>query len=405
MTNKSNGSGSVYQEKKSGRWIAAVTLTPDAHGRRRVKRKVVKTKSLANKALIELQIELSKKTLTLRSNETVAQFAERWLTEVIPLRGLKPSSVSNYQQMIHYYIVPTLGKKRLSDLKSQHVLNLVNSLRERGLSTNTTRRARSILHNMLEAAVEEDSLTKNPVVRTSFIKKSVGEQSRVQKSYSTEEVNRALEVLKGSAYEGPFRLMVCLGLRIGEVIALRWEQVETEKKQLWIVRTEAHIAKLLGDNTWSIQRVEGSTKSNRKRVLHLTNDQVDFLSAHNKTQNRLKFRNGESWNPEGYVFTTENGTPYAANNIRSGLKRVLMKNGLRWIRLHDLRHTAGFLAVEAGVGIEDVQDMLGHASIQITKDVYVGHVQAGSDRAVRALEDYIRAGSNELTRGVVNGRA
>jgi integrase len=118
----------------------------------------------------------------------------------------------------------------------------------------------------------------------------------------------------------------------------------------------------------------------------------------------LKFRNGQNWNPEGYVFTTENGTPYAANNIRSGLKRVLTKNGLRWIRLHDLRHTAGFLAVEAGVGIEDVQDMLGHASIQITKDVYVGHVQAGSDRAVRALEDYIRGGSQSSLKGVINGR-
>jgi integrase len=110
--------------------------------------------------------------------------------------------------------------------------------------------------------------------------------------------------------------------------------------------------------------------------------------------------NGEKWNPEDYVFVTENGTPFAANNIRSGLKRVLTKNGLRWIRLHDLRHTAGFLAVEAGVGIENVQDMLGHASIQITKDVYVGHVQAGSDRAVQALEDYIRAGSQPLVSSV-----
>lgn len=403
MTNRANGTGSVYQEK-NGRWIAALTLTPDVNGRRRVKRLVRKTKQLANKALIELQIEHSKKTLTLRSNETVEQFSERWLTEVIPLRGLKPSTISNYQQMVHYYIRPILGSKRLSDLKSQHVLNLVNSLKERGLSTNTTRRARSILHNMLETAVEEDLLSKNPVVRTSFIKKSVNEISSVQKSYSTEEVNRALGILRGSPYEGPFRLMVCLGLRIGEVIALRWDQVEVETKQLWIIRTEAHVAKLLGDNTWSVQRVEGSTKSNRQRVLHLTNDQVDFLSAHNKTQNRLKFRNGQNWNPEGYVFTTENGTPYAANNIRSGLKRVLTKNGLRWIRLHDLRHTAGFLAVEAGVGIEDVQDMLGHASIQITKDVYVGHVQAGSDRAVRALEDYIRAGSQLSLNHVINGR-
>ena len=395
--------GSVYQEK-NGRWVAALTLTPDAYGKRRVKRLVRKTRQLANKALIELQVEHSKKTLTLRSNETVEQFSERWLTEVIPLRGLKPSTLSNYQQVVHYYIRPILGSKRLSDLKSQHVLNLVNSLKERGYATNTIRRARSILHNMLETAVEEDLLSKNPVVRTSFIKKSVNEISNVQKSYSTEEVNHALDILRGSSYEGPFRLMVCLGLRIGEVIALRWDQVEFETKKLWVVRTEAHIPTLLGDNTWSIQRVEGSTKSNRMRVLHLTDDQVDFLTEHRKTQNRLKFRNGESWNSDRYVFTTENGTPYAANNIRSGLKRVLTKNGLRWIRLHDLRHTAGFLAVEAGVGIEDVQDMLGHASIQITKDVYVGHVQAGSDRAVRALEEHIRNGSLTKLKDVVGRR-
>ena len=108
-------------------------------------------------------------------------------------------------------------------MKSLHVLNLVNNLKEKGLSTNTTRRARSILHNMLEMAVEEDLLPKNPVMRTSFIKKSPDEKTRVQKSYSTQEVNSVLEVLKGSIYEGPFRLMVCLGLRIGEVIALRWD--------------------------------------------------------------------------------------------------------------------------------------------------------------------------------------
>jgi integrase len=357
---------------------------------------------LANKALIQLQVEHSSKTLTIRSNETVGQFAERWLLEIIPLRGLKPSTVSNYQQMVHYYIKPILGKKRLSDLKSQHVLNLVNSLKDRGLSTNTIRRARSILHNMLETAVEEDLLSKNPVVRTSFIKKAIGEETRVQKSYSTQEVNRALTILRGSIYEGPFRLMVCLGLRIGEVIALRWEQVDFSENKLWVVRTEGHIATLMGDESWSVERVEGTTKSNRKRVLYLTTDQVEFLQIHQKAQRKMRLKSGPAWNAESYVFTTENGTPFAANNIRSGLKRLLTKNGLRWIRLHDLRHTAGFLAVEAGVGIEDVQDMLGHASIQITKDVYVGHVQAGSDRAVRTLEDYIQSGGQPIQRKIGN---
>jgi len=255
---------------------------------------------------------------------------------------------------------------------------------------------------MLETAVEEDLLSKNPVVRTSFIKKAIGEETRVQKSYSTQEVNRALIILRGSIYEGPFRLMVCLGLRIGEVIALRWEQVDFEQNQLWVVRTEGHIATLLGDDSWSVERVEGTTKSNRKRVLYLTSDQIEFLQSHQKVQRKMRLKNGPAWNAESYVFTTENGTPFAANNIRRGLKRLLTKNGLRWIRLHDLRHTAGFLAVEAGVGIEDVQDMLGHASIQITKDVYVGHVQAGSDRAVRTLEDYILSGAQSIQRKISN---
>jgi len=136
----------------------------------------------------------------------------------------------------------------------------------------------------------------------------------------------------------------------------------------------------------------------------MTSDQVDFFQNHLRIQKRVRFKNGPSWNSENYVFTTENGTPFAANNIRKGLNTLLTKNGLRWIRLHDLRHTAGFLAVEAGVGIEDVQDMLGHASIQITKDVYVGHVQAGSDRAVRTLEDYIRAGSQSSLIRINGGR-
>lgn len=394
MTSRANGNGSVYQEK-NGRWVAALSLTPSADGKRRVVRRICKSKSLANKALLDLQYQHKNKSLTIRSNESISEFADRWLAEVVPLR-VTQSTLSNYQQIVHYYIKPYLGSKRLSDLKSQHVLNLVNDLKVKGLSTNTIRRARTVHHNMLEMAVEDDLLSKNPVVRSSYIKKIPGEKTRVQKSYSTLEVNRAFEVLKDSAYEGPFRLMVNLGLRIGEVIALRWSEVLIDEKQLWIVRSEAHISKPLGDNTWTTERIEGPTKSNRKRFLQLTSDQVEFLEKHKKAQARTKLRNGPSWNPHGYVFTTENGTPFAANNVRSGLKRVLTKNGLRWIRLHDLRHTAGFLAVEAGVGIEDVQDMLGHASIQITKDVYVGHVQAGSDRAVQALEDHIRMGLQPL---------
>lgn len=389
MARRGNGEGSVYKEGKSGRWIAAFTLPPASDGKKRTTRRVRKTKAEANRALIELQLGAKQRTLTLSSTISVRDYSEYWFINILPLRGLKPSSLSNYQQMLHYYILPTVGRKRIDALRSQDILELVNHLRSRNLSTNTIRRARSILHNMLESAVEEDLIGKNPITRTSSVKKSDSEITAVKKSYSREEVSEALVALKSSPYEGLFRCMVFLGLRIGEVIALRWKQVDFEENAVWIVQTEAHIPTLVGDGTWISERVNGSTKSNRKRQLHLSEDLKSFLLQLRKEQTKRRMATESNWNEENYVFVTKNGSPYAANNIRKGLHAVLSKNGIRSIRLHDLRHTAGFLAVEAGVAINDVQDMLGHADIAITKNTYVGHVQKGSDRAVLELENYI----------------
>ncbi|MDP1711721.1 MAG: tyrosine-type recombinase/integrase [Candidatus Nanopelagicaceae bacterium] len=394
MARRANGQGSVYQERKSGRWIAAFTLPPTSEGKKRVPKRVCKSKAEAHKALVEMQIQAKQRTLTLSSTVTIRKYAEYWFSNVLTLRGLKPSSLSNYQQMLHYYILPTLGSKRLDTLRSQDVLEMINQLKAKDLSTNTIRRARSILHNMMESATEQDLIAKNPVTRTSAVRRPETEKTMVQKSYSVGEVNQALSALRGSPYEGLFKCMVLLGMRIGEVIALRWEQVDLEESSLWVIQTEAHIPTLVGDGTWVTERVNGSTKSNRKRKLHLTEGLSAFFFLLRREQAKTRMPFGPRWNPENYVFVTNNGTPFAANNVRRGIDSVLSRQGIRHIRLHDLRHTAGFLSVEAGVGINDVQDMLGHASIQMTKDIYVGHVQAGSDRAVLGLESHIAAFSH-----------
>lgn len=389
MARRANGQGSVYPNKKSGGWMAAVVVGRYPNGKPKTVRRTAKTKADANKVLLEMQIMKKQHSLTLSSTTTIEKYSVYWFENILPLRGLKPSSLSNYQQMCHYYILPFIGRKRLDVLRSQDVLGMINHLKARNLSTNTIRRARSILHNMLESAVEEDLIGRNPVTRSSSVKRPEDEITAVRRSYSGEEVSRALLALKDSPYEGLFKCMVFLGMRIGEVIALRWEQIDFEDLALWIIQTEAHIPILVGDGTWVTRRVNGSTKSNRKRKLHLTQDLSAFFMLHHREQAKIRMPFGPQWNPENYVFVTRNGTPFAANNVRKGLNLALAKHGIRHIRLHDLRHTAGFLAVEAGVAINDVQDMLGHADIGITKDTYVGHVQKGSDRAVSGLETYI----------------
>ena len=336
-----------------------------------------------------MQILTEKGMLNVYSSIKLRDFGKLWFSEILPLRGLKPSSLSNYQQMANFYIYPTLGTQQLDSIRPTDILDWVNSLRLSGLSTNTIRRARSILLNMLESAVGQDILNRNPVTSSSAVRKVEGETSQVKKSYSAAEVLMALEALSQTSYEGPFRLMVFLGLRIGEVIGLKWDQVSFDTNQIWIVQTEGNIPVLNSDGTWKYQRVSGSTKSGRKRVLQLSESQAVFLKKHRKEQSRTRFSHGQNWNPDNYVFVTSNGTPFAANNVRKGIKSVLSKHGIRVIRLHDLRHTAGFLAAEAGISVNDIQDMLGHSNIAITKNIYIGHVQAGSDRAVFGLEKHI----------------
>ena len=153
MTRRANRQGSVYQEK-NGRWIAAITLPPSSDGKKRVSKRIRKSRKEALDALVELQIQLKQHTLTPASTTNVIWYSEYWVSKVLPLRGLKPSSTSNYQQILHFYILPILGKKRIDTVRSSDVLEMVNILKARGLSTNTIRRALSILHNLMETAVE-----------------------------------------------------------------------------------------------------------------------------------------------------------------------------------------------------------------------------------------------------------
>jgi integrase len=400
---RANGQGSVYLNKEKGRWMAAMPLPPHADGKKRVRRKTCLTKGQAHKALIEMQGLAQKNLLTQSISTTVKTYSEHWFKDILPLRGLKPSTHSNYYQMLHYYILPLIGSKRLVDIRPQNVLEMVNNLKKRGLRTSTIRGARRILHNMMESAVAEELITSNPVTALSSIKKPEDETSMVQKSYTSEEVRRALELLQDTPYLGLVRCMALLGLRIGEVIGMRWDQINFEEKEIWISRSEANIAVAVGDGTWKYTRVAGTTKSNRKRKLLLTDEQETFLKQHRRKQKEKRLKYGSSWNPLDHIFVTESGTPFASNNVSRAVKKIFDKNGLRHIRFHDLRHTAGFLLSEKGVDLGDICDMLGHADIQTTKNIYIGHVQIGSDRAVRGLEEYILAeGSRRVPKKVSN---
>lgn len=386
------GEGSIFEGKnKSGKkvWLVEVIVAHDAQGKPKTTRRTAHSLQGARKLRAELNAAKTQGKLTQQHNESVEEFGRYWARSVKP-NSVKPSTSSGYEWLFRKYVTPYLGKKKMSELKFRDVSDWINSLLLSGLGASTVNSARAVLGQVCKQAVRQGILSTNPVTLTDKVRKLNGEKTQVCPAWTKEEAAEVLKAAEGSEMDLFIHLCLLLGLRHGEALGLKWDAIDFENRSIAIKFTlkDERRETASGRGVVRLSLQDPKTKSSI-RNLPMSPRLFAAFERHKMCQSVRKMQAGERWKESGMVFTSEVGTGvYQANN-RNFYYRFLKANGIRKIRIHDIRHTFGTLALESKAPIETVSQAMGHSDIGITKKIYAPDVRGLNERAVQSFENYV----------------
>lgn len=387
------GDGAIWAVKKPNGttvWKVEITLGLGEDGKVKKTRRTASSKAEA----IELRRVLNAKKLQGELQKKVStrfeDFAIHWVREVKTQR-VRSTTAADYEFRIRQYLNPHFSGKNLDQISPTDIQRWTSKLRTKNLSTSTVNGARRILFGIFRYAVRQGIILTNPVASTDALKRQPGESTQVRPHWTKDE---ALLVLK-AAKETPdldlfLHLAVLLGLRHGELLGLTWSAIDLERETLSVRQTLTDLRTVGPDGSGQVRTVVNPPKTNASlRTLHLSEQNLAAIERHKMRQSVRRIQAGELWVENDFVFTTGVGTPISQANSLKAFKAFICAHGLRYIRIHDIRHTTAVLALEAGASLEWISQAFGHTGTEITKMVYAPYVQVLNDKFVDVLEGYL----------------
>lgn len=337
-----------------------------------------RTKRQAEAALAEVLTRIEGGVYVTPTKQTVAQYLAGWLESVRP--SLRPCTFTRYEQYVRLHIPPDIGRLPLAKLTPQHLQRLYADRQEAGLSPMSVRHLHAVLHKALGQAARWGVTARNSA---DLVTPPRGERRQMD-TLSPEEARRFLEAAQGDRFHAVYALALSTGMRQGELLALRWTNVDLNKGAVQVTGT----LQLTGDG---FAIAETKTAKSRRQVL-LTKTAIDALRQHRIAQAAARLRMGPAWTDNDLVFANEvGGFVDAGNLVRRSFFPLLKRAGIRRVRFHDLRHSAATLLLSQGVHPKIVSEMLGHSQIAITMDLY-SHVTPTMQRQAAEAMDAVLGG-------------
>ena len=327
---RSNNEGSITR-RADGRWVARVTLE---NGKRKCL--YAKTRREAAKLLTAALRDRDVGLPLVGDRQTTAQYLTSWLEAIE--HSVKPRSYRAYSSVVRLYVVPTLGKITLSKLTAQHLQHLYADKLKAGLSATTVRHLHAVMHKALDSALRLGLIQRNvadlvhpPRVKRHELLTLTAEQARL-----------LLETAEGERFEALFVLAVTTGMREGELLGLKWRDIDFDGGILRVERT----LNVIGGKLFF---AEPKTELSRRRLM-LPQRALQALDAHRGRQREERAWLEEAWAEMDLVFPNTIGRPEDPRSFaRREFLPLLRKSGLPRIRFHDLRHTAATLLLEEGI--------------------------------------------------------
>ena len=371
---RANGEGNL-RKRKDGRWEGRYTAGHDPETGKAIYRNVLGRTQAEARAKLKAAIEEAKHIDPVKSKKyTVGKWMDEWFENYAKVK-VRPSSHQTYRGYIDNHIKPNIGKIPLEKLTSLDLQKLYKKLLTRGrvnrleskgqpkgLSPKTVRNIHQILASAMKLAREQKLIASDPTEGCALPKV----EHREMKTLPVEQLASFLREAKESGVFELYYVELATGLRRGELLGLKWEDLDLEHGEL---RVKRQVARINGGV------VEAPLKTkNAYRTLPLSEDTIQLLKEQKK-------KVGSS----PWVFPSPTGGPISPDSVLHMLHRVLKRAGLSRIRFHDLRHTFATLALQNGVDVKTVSGMLGHYSAGFTLDTYAHVTTSAQKEAAKAM--------------------
>lgn len=372
MAHRGRGEGSIYR-RKDGRWAASITLES-----RKRKTFYGKTRREVQEQLAKALHEQQQGTLATGSRQTVKAFLLNWMEDVHK-QNIRLGSQRRYTSLLKNHILPEIGHIPLQKLTAQQVQALYTRKLKSGLSVSMISGIHALLHKALDQAVKWKLVSINVCDAVSVPTKPKHENHPL----TPEQAKKLLEAARSHRLETLLTVALATGMRKGELLSLRWADVDFEDMSLQVKRT--FLGKYKGEN----KENEPKSASGRRNI-PLAQFAVDALKQHRVRQLEAHLQVGDAWVDRDLVFCKHNGDFIALTTFHELFKALLRDAGLPNIRFHDLRHSAATILLSMGVDMKVIQQILGHSNYAITANIYSHVLQSMSREAMQKMDDAFR---------------
>jgi len=368
MVRRSNNEGSITK-RPNGTWRAQVSIDG-----KRISHNG-NTKAECQRWLRKMIEQIEQGLTYAGSQMTLEEFLSKWILTV--RTSLRPKTAHQYEQLINRYILPALGKLKVKDLRPEIVDDFYQKQLKAEVGVRTVKYIHSVLHAGLEKAVKLGLIGRNPVDGATPPRLVNKEMQVLDES----QVTQFLLGVQGDRNEALFHLAIKTGMRQGELLGLKWIDLDWVSGYLQVRR--------------QVQRIDGKgfvfcepkTRAGR-RTIELGETMLQTLREHFNGQRLEKLVVGTRWQENDLIFPSTIGTPLDLRNLLRDFKEILEKVDLPDIRFHDLRHTAASIMLKHNIPVVTVSRILGHSKPSVTLDVY-GHLIPGMQSVAAKIMDEV----------------
>ena len=355
MGKRANGEGTIVRKSNGKGWAGAITLGYDEHGKQ-VRRHVSGiTQAEVREKLDALRVQREQGSLVKTAQDSFGDFLDKWLAYKQP--HIRQTTYWDYEAHIRRFVKPILGSHKLSKLTPMHVESMVASMMNNDRPAAQVKRCLKLTSMALTQALDWGLVGRNVAERI----KPPKVKRREMQVWTPEQARAFLAVAEGHRYYALYYAALATGMRRGELLALRWADIDQTARTANVSHTAVFVKGKLRDST---PKTEAGN-----RVVSLSQDVLDVLRTH-----RASFGYGE------LIFGSRAGTYLNPSNVARAFERFCEQAKVPRIRFHDLRHTSASLLIRSNIPVKVVSDRLGHADSSFTLRTYV-HVFDDQRRA------------------------